>query len=330
MTTEYHCFMLLYLLVNNTYSQTRNQQICIPKTTTNMTACPLTSGWHRALIILVVFFIATATGKHLHVRSTTSTTAACTQPASCHTLQELLQHSSHYFLSHTIITFQSGYHEVNYNHNALVRNVRNITLLGDVHDHSVIQCTGTFGLSFVNVINLTISNLNFYLCGAPIPMQYKPIGNAALFLLDTKYIVTLYLIQVSSVKISNIQLTNSTGVGMLGFNAFVSISQSTFTSNMLNCIFVFSKNPTFPTTQSEKLIITSSIFKLGSPPRFLINAAGLSMVFTQTTYTVTVTISNVTTYNNKTDNIMFTLDRCSYQCTSVRAHCVNSTGASPV
>ena len=100
MNTEYDCFMLLYLLVNNTYSQTRNQQICIPKATTNMTPCPLTSGWHRTLIILVVFFIATATGKHLHVRSTTSTTAACTQSASCHTLQELLQHSSHYFLSH--------------------------------------------------------------------------------------------------------------------------------------------------------------------------------------------------------------------------------------
>ena len=114
---------------------------------------------------------------------------------------------------------------------------------------------------------------------------------------------------------------------MLGFNAFASISQTTFTNNVLNCIFVFSNNPTFPTIQSEKLIITSSIFKLGSLPRFHTNAAGLSIVFTQTTYTVTVTISNVTTYNNKTDNITFTLDRCSYQCTSVRAHCVNSTGA---
>ena len=133
MNTEYHCFMLLYLLLNNTYSQTRNQEICIPKLRQIwLTAPALTSGWHRALILLVVLFIATATGKHLHVGSTTSTTAACTQSASCYTLQELLQHSSHYFLSHTIITFQSGYHELNYGHNALVRNVRNITLLGDV------------------------------------------------------------------------------------------------------------------------------------------------------------------------------------------------------
>ena len=178
MNTEYHGFMLLYLLVNRTYSRTRNQEICIPKTTRSMTPCTFTSRWHQTLII-VVLFIATVCSKHLHVRSTTSTITACTQSASCYTLQELLQHSSHYFLSHTIITFQSGYHEVNYSYNVLVRNVRNITLLGDVHDHSVIQCTGAFGLSFMNVINLTISNLNFYLCGALIPKQYSPTMYAA-------------------------------------------------------------------------------------------------------------------------------------------------------
>ena len=130
-----------------------------------MAPCTLTSGWHRALILLVVLFIATATGKHLHVGSTTSITAACTQSASCYTLQQLLQHSSHYFLSHTIITFQSGYHKLSYSHNTLVRNVKNITLLGITLTR---RCKfnaqlGAFGLSLVNVNNLTVSNLNFYL-----------------------------------------------------------------------------------------------------------------------------------------------------------------------
>ena len=107
------------------------------------------------------------------------------------------------FLSHTTITFQSGYHKVNYSYNVLIRNARNITLLGDVHDHSVIQCAGGFGLSFMNVTNLTISNLNFQLCGAPIlERQIVYVPN---FLQVVNYIATLHLIQASGVKISNTQ-----------------------------------------------------------------------------------------------------------------------------
>ena len=67
---------------------------------------------------------------------------------------------------------------------------------------------------------------------------------------------------------------------MLGVNAFASISQTTFTSNVFNCILIFSNNPNFPAIYSEKLIITSSIFKLGSLPYFSEFASGLSMAFT--------------------------------------------------
>lgn len=119
----------------------------------------------------------------------------------------------------------------------------------------------------------------------------------------------------------------------MGVNAFASISQTTFTSNVFNRILIFYNNPKFPTNQYEKLISKSSIFKHGLSPCSLEFASGLSMMFTQTTYTVVVTISNVTTYNNKRDcvsgtgNIMFILDKCSYHCTLVRAYSVNSTEA---
>ena len=110
----------------------------------------------------------------------------------------------------------------------LIRNARNITLLGDVHDHSVIQCAGGFGLSFMNVTNLTISNLNFHLCGAPIPEPSMPTVYITKLLQTVNYTTTLYFIQVSNVKISNIEVHNSTGVGMLGVNALVSISKTAF------------------------------------------------------------------------------------------------------
>ena len=166
--TEYHGLILLCFLVNNTEFWTREKGSIPMQTTMNLyTFAPR---WQRALILLVALSIATVSGEHHYVRPTSSsTTTACSQSASCHTLQEMLQHSSHYFLSHTTITFQSGYHKVNYSYNVLIRNARNITLLGDVRDHSVIQCTGGFGISFMKVTNLTISNLDFHLCGAPIP-----------------------------------------------------------------------------------------------------------------------------------------------------------------
>ena len=116
-----------------------------------------------------------------------------------------------------------------------------------MRDHSVIQCTGEFGLSFMNITNLTISNLNFHLCGAPIPKPSRPTMYITKFLQTVNYTTTLYFIQVSNIKIFNIEIHNSTGIGILGVNALTSISQTILTRNVLNCMFVFTDNKTFPT-----------------------------------------------------------------------------------
>ena len=271
------------------------------------------------------------TGKHLSIRPTASTTTTCPQTVSCHILQELVQNLSDYFQSYTTITFQSGYHNVNSGYNVLIQNASNITLLGDIHASSVIQCTRAFGLTFMNVTNLTISNLQFQSCGALIPEQSRPAMNITKLLQLINYITTLYFIHVSNAKISGIEVHNSTGVGMLGINTLASISHTTFTNNVPNCIFVFSDNPIFSTVATTEQLITDSSFKHGSPQMNTHYASGLTMIFTQTTYTITVTISNVTAYRNKGNtgpgNILFKFDTCSYQCTSIEAYSVNSTQA---
>ena len=248
-----------------------------------MTSHILTLRWLRALILLELLFTTTMTGKHLSIRPTASTTAACPQTVSCHTLQELVQNLSDYFQSYTTLTFQSGYHNVNCNYNVLIQNASNITLLGDIHASSVIQCNSAFGLTFMNITNLSISNLQFQLCGALIPEQTRPTMHITKLLQIVNYITTLYFIQVSNAKISGIEVHNSTGVGTLGINTLASISHTTFMSNVPNCIFVFSNNPIFSTVVTTEQIITDSSFILGSPQKNADHASGLTMVFTQTT-----------------------------------------------
>ena len=291
----------------------------------------VTLRWLTALILLELLFTATTTSKHLNIRATTSTTTGCPQSVSCHTLQELVHNLSDYFQSHTTFTFQSGYHNVNYNSNVLIQNASNIALLGDKHASSVIQCTSAFGLAFMNVTNLTISNLQFQFCGALIPEQSRPTMQITKLLQIVNYVTTLYFIQVSNAEISSVEIHNSTGVGMLGINALVSILHTAFTTNVPNCILVFSDNQNFPTVVTTEQTISDSSFKLGSPQKNTDYASGLTMVFTQTTYTITVTISNVTLYRNKGNtgpgNMLFKLYKCSYQCTSIEAYNVNSTMA---
>ena len=323
-------FMLFCYLVITLIPGKENKATHL-KVQENMNPCTYTPRWLRALIVSAFLFTAYVTGRHINVRVTTSITTACPQSISCHTLQELTQHSSQYFFSYTTFIFQSGYHKVNYNYNVLIQNTSNITLLEDIHGSSVIQCTGAFGLSFMNVTNLTISNLNFHLCGAPIPEPSMPTVYITKLLHTVNYTTTLYFIQVSNVKISNIEVHNSTGVGMLGVNAVVSISKTAFIGNAPNCILVFCDNSTFPTLQSTTVLtIINSFFKLGSLPQAEY-ASGLIMMFTQTTYTVAITMSNITIHRNKgnrgSGNMQFILDKCSYQCTSIRLYRVNSTMA---
>ena len=138
-----------------------------------MIALSLSPRWLTALIAAVLLLttcgVTTTATKQIHVRTTAITATACPKVESCHTLQDIVQTSSQYFLPYTTLAFQPGYHKVNYSNNVLIKNVNNITLIGEMYASSVIQCVSTFGLTFMNVTNLTISNLQFELTGVELP-----------------------------------------------------------------------------------------------------------------------------------------------------------------
>ena len=99
------------------------------------------------VLLLTTCGVTTTATKQIHVRPTVITATACPKVESCHTLQDIVQNSSQYFLPYITFTFQPGYHKVNYSNNVLVKDVSNITLIGEMHASSVIQCVSAFAVS---------------------------------------------------------------------------------------------------------------------------------------------------------------------------------------
>ena len=71
----------------------------------------------------------------------------------------------------TSVRFSVGIYSLSNNstiNSILVRDTSNISLLGDAFGPTVIDCDDRLGFAFINVTNLTISNIQFVQCGAPV------------------------------------------------------------------------------------------------------------------------------------------------------------------
>ena len=212
----------------------------------------------------------------------------------CLTLQEFVSHD-HHVESNTVLKFLPGNHMLFFNtsKHLLILDVDNVTLTG-VSDHqsSVIHCVSEFSVTAMIVQNLTISNLSFSGCGALIPEG---------IMYDTSNVLnsgTLVLLYVTIVSILDIHVHDSKGTGLLMFNGFdLTLNKTSFVGNTPNCFIIFAdeRNP------SDKLhvsgYIVDSVFAYGRA-KGTGSGGGLSLIFTQTAYSVHVNISNVVLYNN--------------------------------
>ena len=86
----------------------------------------------------------------------------------CYTLSQVMDNPSSYFTSNTTVVFPPGHHEVSTEGQLVIQNVNNISLVGDNNDSTMIKCVGEFGLVITNITNLTVSKLQFSMCGAPV------------------------------------------------------------------------------------------------------------------------------------------------------------------
>ena len=75
----------------------------------------------------------------------------------------------------TTLTFSIGTYSLSttdtHINSILVRDTSNISLLGDTFGPTVIECDGRLGFAFMSVTNLTIANIEFIQCGAPVGIR---------------------------------------------------------------------------------------------------------------------------------------------------------------
>ena len=232
---------------------------------------------------------------------------------SCLTLQEFVSHDCR-VESNTVLKFLPGNHTLFFNtsKHLLMLDVDNVTLTGvSGQQSSVIYCMSEFSVRAMIVQNLTISNLSFSGCGAPVPEG---------IMYDTTNVLnsgTLVLLYVTIVSILEICVHNSKGTGLLVVNGFdLTLNKTSFVGNTQNCAIVFENVRGPPEKLHVSCYIANSEFMFGrSNSMHCACAGGLDLIFLQTSYTVYVNIHNVALHNNTGtygNFLMLTEGSCNY------------------
>ena len=287
--------------------------------------------------ILLVPGLLTLVQLHFTASSGTSTSEFSILPNSntpcpmrpCYTLSQVMDNPSNYFTSNTTVVFPPGYHEVSTEGQLVIRNVNNISLVGDNNDSTMIKCVGEFGLVFINITNLTLSKLSFSMCGAPMSSDSQlPRSLSEIFHFHTSSsfssTIFTHLLHVSNLTINNLNISHSKGMGLLGVNVYgvSSIQQAVFVNNSLNCVLIFLDS--YSPMEIPVLYITDSLFMFGIRSglyKYDI-AAGFNVIAIQTTYHLKSYIRNVTVYGNAGQNMLLRI-KCKV---AIQATQVNCTG----
>ena len=227
---------------------------------------------------------------------------------SCFPFQMLVQEQE--FSPDTDVFFSSGTYTIwgndSVNYNMVVRDTRDIRLLGDPSGATIIQCDGRLRFNFINITNLTITDIQFVSCGAPWrlisrePFQARiPENNPA----------ALLLVNVYDLLMSNVVITVSHGYGMLCINLFGEshIMNTKFTSNNKyhadsvggSILLVFRDNSLYPVAEQVRILVNNCSFidcgltyELPLVCPKIPSASGLGIVIKQTQYSINVILNH--------------------------------------
>ena len=224
----------------------------------------------------------------------------------CYTLSHIVEQPMNYFPSDTKIIFLPGIHTTNTNGSVVIANVSNITLEGR---GSAIQCTKgrDIGFVFIDIANLSITNLHLDQCGAKLPDKVEQLYNHTVFPQSysydknaykdfyTKSFPALYLFQVNTVTISWVNICNSSGPGLLGLNLMghSTISQSFFIRNHPNCALLLIDTALQSLSILDSKILSGEYNQKEYPKPMI--AAGLTIIFYIDT---SLKLNNVTACGN--------------------------------
>ena len=133
----------------------------------------------------------------------------CPVNLTCHLLSEYIKNSDDYFISNTTFYFLPGTHSVTAESSLMVNDKVNLSLIGYGTDNTNIQCNGNLSFHFVNVTNLSISDIRFTGCG---------LESAENFSLEEWQVAALHFENTDSLVVMNAYVTDSYGYGLFGVN----------------------------------------------------------------------------------------------------------------
>ena len=154
---------------------------------------------------------------------------------SCYDLDDALDHLT----SNTTLELESGTHVICRSHVLGLRDMSDISIVGDGREETVVSCEDEFALSFINVTSLMISNLTITECG----LTGNSLQDATVLLYDVidsifyfppTLEIGIFLGYCYNFRMTNILVTNTSGIGLLGVNIFGNseLKHTTFTHNI--------------------------------------------------------------------------------------------------
>ena len=175
------------------------------------------------LVLISATIISTASSSlgydHVYCVLPVNGTQPCQKPCeSCHTLSYYTSHVTQYFTSDTMIKFVSGVHLLQDNTSVLIRNVKQLALVGDINDDNdiIIQCDsgGSSGFIVTNSTDVRIQNLTFLNCGQELTASF-----ISTVCSDSCY-AALAVDTINTLLISGINVSNSHGWGLYAMRVF--------------------------------------------------------------------------------------------------------------
>ena len=235
--------------------------------------------------------------------------------------------------SYTTVKFLLGKHVVEGDHDKrfTVQDVSNIAWSGmssNSGEQALIICYNELSFQFLQVINLTISNIEIINCGSTF-LTHRFSENPASATLVEKVKASLVLVNSCHISITKIVIRNSVGYGLFAINLMgkSAIDSSIFINNNNpqkqkivavnntvggNAFILYSDNHPYSEFVQSYLSIKNSLFQNGSSNSYklsfkcdkvndYLNANGLGMIIGQRGYSLKCTFENVTFSQNKNE-----------------------------
>lgn len=157
----------------------------------------------------------------IYVQPTDVNTTSCSYKP-CETLEYYSKHPSQYFQSNTSVIFLTGRHDIDTRGLIPIQDVSNVKF--QAKSFAQIFCKNSTGFAFLNVSDLSISNIAFHSCGTRVgeamtdEVLYVYTNASQLFRMSERQQVAVLLASVFNLTLSLFTVENSTGYGLLAFN----------------------------------------------------------------------------------------------------------------